>query len=328
MKIADLVAYFTLGIETTPESRQIVGMEIETMFVNGWGEPIKLYDSQYLFECLANNGWSAAEEKKLRSSDVIITKIRNSDGDTWSYELGRHNLELSVHPVREEKLLKTARELLTQMYKITDHRCRFWSTGQTISPLFQPTMAWSEDLLAIPDERDATWLKLDGRKALNFLAKTASVQFMFTVSPDEAIAKLNNLNRNLPRFLSDGEGYPQAKWWEEYIRLSHAGYRPDRFGGPQHFESLEDYCKQLSTHGVVTPGGLVPFHDAGNIDTGLYVRSVWWHFRLRRFGNNLCIEVRPQPRLEDDKFSFQFGCVKAWIEDVHPRSNLREDETF
>jgi len=322
MKIEDLVRYFTQGIEVTPESERTVGMEIETMFVNAWGEPITLDASQYIFHCMKNNGWGVEETKKQKSGDMLITKLRSKDGDMFSYELGRHNLELNVHPIIEKpsvsaydsKLLKTAIGLLGEIYAIAKHRCAFWSSKDHVLPLFRSTMAWPEDLLVIPDERDAAFVQFDGREALNFLAKTASVQFMYTVKPIEAITALNNLNKCLNSFLFDGEGFPQEKWWLEYMRCSSAGYRPERYGGPREFRDIEDYCEKLTIHDVITPRGLVPFAQVENLDIPLYIRSIWWHFRLRRFGNNLCVEIRVLPRLKDEEFPNQMLKVECAME--------------
>lgn len=33
--------------------------------------------------------------------------------------------------------------------------------------------------------------------------------------------------------------------------------------------------------------------------TELFLRSVWWHYRLRRYGNTLAVECRPFARRED-----------------------------
>ncbi len=336
MKIADLVEYFTLGIKTTPESRRTVGMEIETMFTDRFKTPISLSKSQYMFIFLKNRGWSIAQMKldrdgicdgmrdypgglQKQGGTQIITQVCSSGGDTISYELGRHNLEVSLAPVMEKSnavsahdslLLRRARAVLQELYAAAKDEPYPPSPGSAY-PYFHPVMGWPEDLLVVPDARDALYVKLDGREALNILARTASVQFMYTVSPDEAITVVNNLNKCVNSFLYDGEGYPQEVWWFKYIEMSKAGYRSDpacrssRYGGPREFRDIEDYCEQLALHDVITPHGLVPFAEAENIDIPLYLRSIWWHFRLRRFGNSLCVETRVQPRLKDEEFANQ-----------------------
>lgn len=284
--------YFTEGIRVVPGYRQIVGMEIETMFVDDeCGFPITFDQSQGILGDLVESGSWSLQEKKGDS----ITKICSASGDTISYELGRHNLEVAVAPVKSTMLIGKAQKILKELYQAAQNF--------VARPLFQPTFAWREDLLAIPDERDATFVELDGREALNVLASTACVQFMFTVDPAEAITVINNLLHCLPAFLKN---YPQAKWWERYLHLSKARYRPERFGGPTlGFRDLEDYCEQLAVHDVITPSGLVPFDQAHDINLPLYLRSIWWYFRLRRFGDNLCVEIRPLPRREDAEFANQ-----------------------
>ncbi|PJA94336.1 MAG: hypothetical protein CO133_00115, partial [Candidatus Komeilibacteria bacterium CG_4_9_14_3_um_filter_37_5] len=148
----------------------------------------------------------------------------------------------------------------------------------------------------IPDERDAIWLELDGRTALAPLARIASVQFTISVSPNNAINILNKLSSCLDIFLQD---YPQDQVWKRYIRDSAAKYRSDRYGGPLAFSSLGDYCCSLIQHDVVQGSHLVPFAKVSHIDIPLYLRSIWWYFRLKRYGNSLCIEVRPMARKED-----------------------------
>jgi len=106
----------------------------------------------------------------------MITKIRSLGGDTISYELGRHNLEVAVVPtVGGSALIGRAHGVLQELYQA--------ARGFAARPLFEPTLSGSEDLLAIPDERDAIFVQLDGREALNLLARTACVQFMVTVTP-------------------------------------------------------------------------------------------------------------------------------------------------
>lgn len=291
MQIKDLVRYFTDGARVIPSHCRITGMEIETMFVERATRcPITLRQSQGVLNHLADDLMWEIEEKK---SDMI-TKVRSMCGDTISYELGRHNLEVAIAPVDRSVLVERAQQVLKTLYRIAQ--------GFSACPLFEPTLLWPEDLLVVPDERDATFVELDGREALNLLARTACVQFMFTVTPNEAITAINNLNKCLPWFLKD---YPQAAWWEEYIRTAKAAYRPDRFGGPRQFKDFEDYCEKLSQHDVITPRGLVPFGEVQGVNIPLYLRSIWWYFRLRRFNDNLCIEVRPLPRRDDTEFPYQ-----------------------
>jgi cytidylate kinase len=54
----------------------------------------------------------------------------------------------------------------------------------------------------------------------------------------------------------------------------------------------------LAKHDVVVDGKLVPFTEAKQ-DIDLFLRSIWWNFRLRRYNNRLCIEIRTLARRTD-----------------------------
>lgn len=103
--------------------------------------------------------------------------------------------------------------------------------------------------------------------------------------------------------------YPQDAVWKRYIADSSAGYRSDRYGGPLTFESLEDYCLALTRHDVVQGVRLVQFSNVSELDVSLYIRSIWWYFTLKRYGNALCIEVRPMARRVDEQFQAQLEKV-------------------
>ena len=175
--------------------------------------------------------------------------------------------------------------------------------------MFAPIYAGNGNYLALPDDRDATWLELDGKAALSPLARISAVQFTLDIDLDSAIRVLN-------RFLGSRElllaTYPQDDIWREYVRSSAAGYREDRYGGPSQFGSLEHYCSELASHSVVHGPALVPFDQAliwSNEDISLFIRSIWWYFRLRRYGWNLCVEVRPLARRRDDELPIQLEQV-------------------
>ena len=103
--------------------------------------------------------------------------------------------------------------------------------------------------------------------------------------------------------------YPQDTVWKKYVADSSAGYLPNRYGGPLTFESLKDYCKALVRHNVVQGTRLVPFVNVDNLDIPLYLRSIWWYFRLKRYKDALCIEVRPMARLADEQIKNQLEMV-------------------
>lgn len=122
----------------------------------------------------------------------------------------------------------------------------------------------------------------------------------------EAVEILNKFGEHIGEFLAD---FPQDATWKKYIAESSAKYRSNRYGGPLVFESLSDYCRALTRHDVVRGAHLVPYHDVSDLDVPLYLRSIWWHFRLKRYGDSLCIEVRPMPRRTDDQFDLQLEKV-------------------
>lgn len=53
----------------------------------------------------------------------------------------------------------------------------------------------------IPDERDATWLKMNRREVISHMARTSSVQFTVSVSCCDAVKVLNNLGSKIDLFL-------------------------------------------------------------------------------------------------------------------------------
>ena len=290
-KTDQLIHYFS---DTNAKlSDRKIGMEVETHFVVEDGEPISLAMSQSIFQGLIADDWMLSQKK-----GDFITKIVNGEGDCLQYELGHQLLELSTIPQSKREVVSYCRKILKEIY----------GAGETVGayPLFTPILNTTEDLLVIPDDRDATWVELDGRIALKRLATIAAVQFSIDIVPSETISCLNRLGDNIANFLSD---YPQDSVWRDYIELSNAGYDSTRYGGPLHFESLEDYCRQLSRHLVVDniKGKLVEQNPLQDID--LFLRSIWWYFRLRKHGQQICIEVRPLPRRSDDKFGTQLNVL-------------------
>ncbi len=286
-----LISYFMDGI--TSQTLQTVGAEIETQFVDKNGQAIQTQTSQEIFGLLVENGWKVDARKSN-----LLTTIADQNGNKIFYELGRHNMEVSTIASTQSNILNVVRSCLAQLYDAA-HRVG-------AKPHFAPILDGNEDLLVIPDERDAIWLELDGRDALAPLARTSSVQFTISVAPQEAVEILNRFGERINSFLSD---FPQDAVWKRYIVESFVRYLPDRYGGPLHFESLNDYCRALAQHDVVQGAHLVPYKEVANLDIPLYLRSIWWHFRLKRYGNVLCVEVRPMARRTDDQFQFQLEKV-------------------
>ncbi|MBM3257422.1 MAG: hypothetical protein FJY98_03830 [Candidatus Liptonbacteria bacterium] len=285
MRKQELYNYFTKGILGGPI---LIGTEVETHFVDAHGDPISLTTSQKMFRILVDRGWNISATK-----GNIITELKTkTERYKILYELGRQNLELSVAPMPED-IWRTTCFGLEELY-IAAAECH-------ASPFFGPILETDEELLVIPDERDASWLALDGREALNLLARTASVQFSIdTWGPNHAIQIMKRLASVRSQLLIKNP-YPQEELWRKYIASSHAGYRPDRYG--VHVpDSMEHYVELLAQHDVVVHGKLIPFSEAEqNID--LFLRSVWWNFRLRRWNHRLCIEVRTFARRSDEQGS-------------------------
>lgn len=287
-----LLDHFTSGIQES--SQRSVGIEIETSFVDDYARPITRKQSQEIFFWLCRyDSWSCTASQGAFKSVLV-----NPRGDHISYDLGRQNIELSMAPSTEKRVIPTAQEELNKLYRVA-RQCG-------AHPFFGPILPTKEDLLVVPDERDATWVRLDGREPLNLLAKTSAVQFTIEVSPADAVIVLNQFGDCLEDFLGE---YPQDTLWRKYIKTSAAGYNRLRYGGPVHFVSLEDYCRQLAKQAVVTSGRLVPCNVKNLTDIPLFLRSVWWYFRLRRYKNRLCVEVRPLPRRSDEQLRRQLENV-------------------
>ncbi|MDP3880984.1 MAG: hypothetical protein Q8Q32_02290 [bacterium] len=286
-----ILDYFRSSIRT-PKSRS-VGAEVETQFVDETGHAIQTQISQKMLGWLAENGWNV----DCRKGNLITTLV-DQNGNRIFYELGRHNMEVSTVASTSEHIFDVVNICLAQLY---DAARRFGA-----EPYFRPVLNGDEDLLVIPDERDAIWLELDGRTALAPLARTSSVQFTISVATQEAVAILNKFGERIALFLAD---FPQNVAWKKYITDSRASYRKDRFGGPLIFDSLEQYCQELVKHEVVCGAQLKPHKEVSNLNIPLFLRSVWWHFRLKRYANVLCIEVRPMARRSDAHIQTQLAMV-------------------
>lgn len=303
----DLIAYFTRDIKPV-RIGQSIGMEIETSFITADGNPISLEQSRAITRRLFLYEWSPWYARKVEKGGHIV-KVEDSDGNAILYDLGWQNFELATVPMPKDKIVDHAKKLLAKLYEVAQMEHAF--------PYFGPILETTEDTLVIPDERDQVWLDLDGREALAPLARISSVQFTFAVEGSgEAITYLNRLGRTVGHFL---EAYPQDRVWKEYIQKSHAGYHPLRYGGPLFFRDVEDYCEKLLEHDYIDGSRLVPCEHMQNFDIPLFLRSVWWYFRLRRYGNNLCIEVRPLGRYEDDRFEKQLMETLSIMAYGHPR---------
>lgn len=286
-----LINYFTTNLIS--DGRNYIGAEIETHFVNKNGNAISLKCSQKILKSLIKNGWNLSKQK----NGLITELVKN--GSTIQYELGRQNLELSTPPAPSDKLLRLINLQLEELYNAAS-LCK-------ASPFFSPIIQSNENLLVLPDERDASWIKLDGQVALNLLAKTASVQFTIETSgTGQAITFLNILAEKRKILLKMNQ-YSQEELWKEYISQSLANYRRDRYGVIRPVD-IKEYVYLLSLHDIVKNGQLYRFNKVDH-DIDLFLRSIWWNFRLRRYSNRLCLEIRTLARRDDMQIQKDLNAV-------------------
>jgi hypothetical protein len=266
-----LLEYLTNGTGHTVTGKS-VGCEVETDFVDAvTGEPI-----------------TPAVSRAILASDM-----GRPAGCVHKLELGLQKIELAVGPCDGfPQLFERTLEGLDWLYSVAErHGAR---------PLFEPEIEWEGDLLDVStDPRDQLWIELDGQAALEELCRCSSVQFTVSVSRGEAIPAVNALWESGLHLL-DYE--PNHLRWLAYIERSKAAYRPDRYGGPAGFDSLAGYAAQLGLHDVVMDETkLIRMHperlEPRLVD--LFLRSVWWHYRLRRYRDTLALEIRAQARRHD-----------------------------
>lgn len=271
--------HFVVGTERTVTGSSI-GAEIETDFVQeDTGDAITT----------------------TQAATILATTERRPLGCQQKLELGRQKIEISVGPHSSASLmLEATQEGLAWLYEVAH------SVGAR--PVFQPDWGWdlAEQLLWVQEERDEIWVALDGQPALEHLCRCSSVQFTVAVHPSEAICVINRLWKAEVHTVDYKTNDQQ---WRKYITASRAGYRSDRYGGPAGFKSIDDYVAQLSKHKVVMHQGQSVsatvddmVRAAGvNFNIELFLRSIWWHYRLRRYGDTLVVEIRPIGRRTDDQ---------------------------
>ena len=121
------------------------------------------------------------------------------------------------------------------------------------------------------------------------------------VNPRNAIEILNTLSQN---GIHEFDYEPNDRRWQRYIAMSRAGYAPDRYAGPLGFDDLTNYATKLARHHVVIHQGQPVrrrIYELPKPNVELFLRSVWWHYRLRRYLNTLTVEIRPFARRGDDR---------------------------
>lgn len=268
-----LLEYFTNGTKAT-KTGGMIGAEIETDFVLRDGSPI----TEEMSWCILH--------ETVRRPESCLQKL----------ELGRQKIELAIAPQ------PTIWALLEEVYKSLRwlYRCAAQFEAR---PLFMPVYSWDEPLLWVQEERDEIWVGLDGREALEHLCRCSAVQFTVDVNPADACQLISRLSTAGIGWYGPNSYLGNHEQWRKYIYASHARYLPWRYGGPGEFESIEDYVARLTQHDVVMHKGqpvrLRP-EEVPDLNIDLFLRSVWWHHRLRRYGDSLALEMRPFARGADE----------------------------
>jgi hypothetical protein len=273
-----LLEHFTQGTKGTITGRR-VGLEVETDFVEiSTGHPISLETNRKIFA--TGNPWP---------KDVAMYR-----------ELGRQKIELAVGPCNSpQELLVRAHESLNWLYRVAEQ--------QGARPVFKSDIGTNENLLMVVEPRDQLWAALDGEMSLEELCRCSSVQFTVDVHPEDATEILNRLWSARLHEIDYAENNAH---WQKYITTSHFRYRADRYAGPGHFESLADYAHKLNMHEVAMHNGQpvrLVAEETPDLNMELFLRSIWWHYRLRRYGETLTVEIRPFARRGDD-------CLKGVLE--------------
>lgn len=300
-----LFGFFTDGVSRKASER--IGIEVETIHIGPDGQPVDACVTQTLLRKMVTarpNDWTVKEYGEYRGQKRILA-IANRFGDHVVFEIGVANIEVVTRALAPKAAIATAQGVLDQLGEIArkDGRCR---------PYYGPIVTPRKSVIAPMTKREHNFLKLHGEDLENMMACTACVQFTIEVTPDNAIKIINRLRSRTPEFLAT---YPQDELWKRYLHESNVGYRADRYGNPTEVNSIDEYCRQLARHDVVTEHGLVPHNEAGDINLTLFVKSVWWHFRLRRYGNQLCLEIRPISRGTDGEIANSWNFVEEIVRD-------------
>lgn len=276
-----LLSHFVNGSERTQTGAQI-GVEIETDFVSEDGLPPHPATTHAILQC--TEGRPAGCDHKL--------------------EVSRAKFELVVAPQRrDDTLLTLACDGLQWLYRVAAR----WG----LRPRFSPEFESPERLLLVTNERNAQWLDIDGPLAVEELCRCSSVQFTIDVHPADAISCVNALWRTQ---LHTFDYAPNTRRWNAFIASSLAAHSRDRFGGPPGFADLSEYVARLNDQPVLIHRGQrtrLRASELRDLDVDQYLKSVWWHYRLRRFGETLALEVRPTARRGDEDLAAQLARVRS-----------------
>lgn len=292
--------YFESAQTSDPAERRI-GFEVETLFVDGAGEPLSEAQGRQVFDACVDGGWSAGEEGwELRRDGFLITP-----------EVGAGNIELITPPRAIDDVDRLVDETLDELKEV--YRA---AADHDAHPVFEPYDGFQHvDNVLLPDERDRKWASVDGRDALTFLGHIASVHVTVDLaSIAEGFAWTAAVNA-----FADERGWPAPETeriWSDYLEASRVDYETGRAGPAP--ESFEAYLSALRSYVVVMDreddGGLHRLTPdpprladlEASVDLPTFLGTVWFHTRLRVLGERLVLEIRAFPRRSDTE----------WVEDV------------
>lgn len=287
--------YFETASVCNPKERML-GIEIESLFVNSTTKnPITLEVSQKIWKKLVeNHGWRVTETK-----NGMLVKLSKDDYQLV-YELGWNNFELNTPAfciTDKTELFRSVANILQSFKEAAnnfDAEILFSGYDQSIS-----------STLILPDERDKIWIELDGEEALSILGHIACVHYNLDLSSvDEGFEFMELLK---PMYQEKNWFENGNAWaWKKYIKKSKAEYAADRYGIPP-MNNLEQYCSSLAGFNVVMnkrkdngrlfiPETNIPAGETSKFDMELFLRSVWWVYRLRVRDGKLVLEIRDVPR--------------------------------
>ncbi len=287
-----LIDYFQNGRLADDQNRSF-GVEVETLFVDAGNRPISLATSQAIWRSLVEDfGWEATETRKGKLVELVKNDFH------LIYELGRHNFEITT----PAELVSDCGQLF-RAYRMIETEIFLAASSCGARPLLKGWDGFRNNTLILPDRRDEIWVELDGLKPLSLLSHTACIHFNLDLCSVEEgwefMAKLKEKYQQL--------GWPKRSngWaWREYLKTSRANYESGRYGWPP-AKSLGGYCRKLSTFRLVmnkragrlsVANPAMPFTQTLDPDINLFLRSVWWIFRLRVRGGRLVLEIRDVPR--------------------------------
>ena len=306
--------YF-LGARTCEPWSRRVGLEVETLFVDGrTAEPIGWPTSQAILRRLAAApGWRTGA-----IHGDLVTELGRG-GTALKYDTGWNIFELITEPYRlsdHARLFADATLCLAELYE---------AAGQSgARPLATHSDGCRSDTVAPCGPSYELSRRLNG-PSIRYLAHIASVHYNFDLcSVDEGMAWIAALAA-----LYERRQWPPAEaqaCWREFLAEADAGYEKRRFGAPP--VTFRDYVAELAGFKVfVAPsdGGPRLVQPPRRLDQGfpddhdLFVKFVWWWSRLRVRGGQLVLEARAVPRADDGALAMVFELLcRALGIDVTP----------